>query len=122
MLAPMTTILDELKLYAPRKFNRVTRQRFRRDRWRRLCAHVGGKPDAVQQVRINMIITLEWDLLRLSAKAEKGELSEHSARQMLANHNHLRMNLQALGPAAHRRAPTIADYLAAKHIAHEASA
>lgn len=110
----MTTILDDLKPYSPRRFNNTTRQRFRRNRWRRLSKHVGGHPDAIQSIRIESIIRLEWSLLRLSAQMEREELSEHAARQMMATHNHLRMQLAALGPAAERRTPTIAEYLASK--------
>jgi len=112
MTIHMATVPDDLRIYAPRRFNPVTKQRFKRDRRRRLIAHVGGKPSEIQKIRIECIIGLEWDITRLSAKMDAGELSEHATRQLLACHNHLRMQLAALGPAAAAKALSLAEVLA----------
>ena len=110
----MTTLTDDLKPYTPRLFNKTTQQRFRRDRWRRLCAHVGGSPSEVQKLRINMIIGLEWTIARLNAKADTGELTEHAMRQLMACFNHVRMLTAALGPAVQAQGLTLEQFMAAK--------
>jgi hypothetical protein len=82
----------------PRVFNPVTRQRFARDRWRGLVAHLGREPSYPEQIVISRVIALEWDLRRLDARLDAGdELSGHAARFRLAAENRLRLDLAALG-------------------------
>jgi hypothetical protein len=46
------------------------------------------------------VIRNEWDLLRLDARVDAGDLSEHAMRTRLAMENRLRLDLQVLGLAA----------------------
>jgi hypothetical protein len=79
-------------LYRPRTFNGITKQRFYRDRWKRLVEHVGGTPNERQKVVIESIVRVEWLILRLSARLEgEGELPAHASRELLAFHNHFRL-------------------------------
>jgi hypothetical protein len=103
-------------LYRPRKFTAMTKQRFYRDRWKRLTAHVGGAPNERQKVVIESIVRVEWLIMRLSARLEdEGELPAHASRELLAFHNHLRLLSRELGlkPAA-AKPPSLAEYIAAR--------
>jgi len=110
----MTTKIDNSKLYRPREFNPLTKSRFFRDRRKRLLAHIGGQPDARQAVTIERIVAIEWTISRLQARLDAGELSQHAARELLAFHNHLRLLMSSLGPAAAAKPPPLAEYLASK--------
>jgi hypothetical protein len=85
-----------------------------RDRRRRLVQHIGGRPTDVQAVIIDRIVAIEWSVNRLQARLdEEGELSPHSARALLAFHNHLRLLTRELGLRPTKaRAPTLAEHLA----------
>lgn len=106
----MTTLADGSRLYTPRVFNSTTKQRFLRDRWRRLVAHVGGHPTDTQQILIGRLVELEWTVARLTARQDAGELTEHSARMHMAAHNHIRLLTRELGvQAPTRKQPSIHD-------------
>jgi hypothetical protein len=103
-------------LYAPRRFNKRSRQRFSADRTAELIRHLGREPSYVERILISRIIAVEFDLRRIDAKLDAGdELSGHDMRARLAAENRLRLDLQALGmkPTA-PTAPSLQDYLAAK--------
>src|SRR5690348_10717463 len=87
----------QTRLYAPRRFNPRSKQRFRRDRAQRLVEHIGGDPSDMQLLLIERVIEVEWSILRLSACADQGGLSQHRARELLAFHNHLRLLTRELG-------------------------
>lgn len=112
--ANLTTETDENRLYRPRVFNSTTKQRFCRDRRRRLLAHLGGRASDVQLVLIDRIVAVEWSVCRLHSRLDDGELSQHGARELLAFHNHLRLLTRELGLKPARPAvPTLDDHLAA---------
>jgi hypothetical protein len=103
-------------LYRPRKFTEGTKQRFYRDRWKRLTAHVGGEPNERQKMVIESVVRVEWLIMRLAARLEdEGELPAHASRELLAFHNHLRLLSRELGlkPAA-AKPPSLAEYIAAR--------
>lgn len=80
-----------------------------------LTAHVGGRPSAVQRVLIDRAVQLTLHVARLDIRlAERGEMSEHAAREYLAWSNTLTRTLRELGlrPAA-ERAPSLAEHLRA---------
>jgi len=108
----MQTEIDNSKLYRPREFNSLSKTRFFRDRRKRLLQHIGGRPDARQAVTIDRCISIEWSILRLQARMDAGDISEHAARELLAFHNHLRLLMRSLGPAAAAKGPDLRSYLA----------
>jgi hypothetical protein len=101
------------RLYSPRLFNATTRQRFFRDRKKGYVAHIGSTPSRPQLALIHRIVRLEWDLLRLDARMDDGELSPHALHTRLAAENRLRLDLKALGlePTA-TAPPSLADITA----------
>jgi hypothetical protein len=115
-ISPNATHGDNGRIYQPRKFTPLTKTRFARDRRRRLVAHLGGSISPVQAILVNRLIDLEWESARISSKRDRGEeLSAHGARAFMAMQNHIRLLGRELGlksPAP--KAPTLAEYLAAK--------
>lgn len=120
MASPMTLLpnakSNETRLYKPRRFNKVSKQRFYRNRHGELTAHCGGRPTRAQLILIDRCISNEWLLLRLDDRQElDGELSEHSMRAKYAMENRLRLDLRELGlRPAEEPTMTLDDYLAAK--------
>lgn len=109
----MPTTSDEMRLYRPRKFTRTTKQRFFRDRKVGLVRHVGGAPSRAQLTLMARIVQCEWDLLKLDAVMDAGELSPHAMRTRLAMENRLRLDLRELGmKSVAERAPSLREYLA----------
>jgi hypothetical protein len=104
---------DGSRLYQPREFNAVTKQRFFRDRRVGLLRHLATPPSMPQATLIHRIIRAEWDLLRLDARMDDDDLSAHAMRCKLAMENRLRLDLVALGlQPATPPAPTFADIVA----------
>jgi hypothetical protein len=88
----------------------------------RLVAHVGGSPSAVQAELIERAAQLTLKVAQLDAKLDAGAMTDHDHRHYLAWSNTLTRTLAHLGlKAAAERAPSLADYLAAK-AASEAAA
>jgi hypothetical protein len=81
-----------------------------------LITHSGGTPSATQRVLIERSTQLQARLLQMDAAfAERGEQSEHTAKQYLAWSNSLSRTLRHLGLAgAKEQMPTLANYLAGK--------
>jgi hypothetical protein len=105
---------DTGRLYRPRKFNKITRARFERNRIGELVRHLGRLPSYPEKIIIDRICSVEWELRRTDAKLDAGhELSGHDIRGRLAAENRLRLDLVALGlqPKA-PRAPTLAETMA----------
>jgi hypothetical protein len=103
------------RVYNPRVFSRRTKQRFISDRTAELIRHLARAPSYPERLIIARIISLEWELRRLDARIDDGEvLSGHALRARLAAENRLRLDLAALGlkPAA-PRVPTLAEHIAA---------
>lgn len=101
-------------LYAPRRFNKRSRQRFAANRTGELIRHLGREPSYPERIVISRVIAVEWDLRRIDAKLDAGnELSGHDMRARLAAETRLRLDLQALGmqPAA-AKGPTLAEVMA----------
>lgn len=102
---------DTNVLFAPKRFNKRTWQRFRRNRRGELIRHAGGAPSTTQLILIDRIVHNEWDLRRLDLQLSEGELSQHAMRTRLAMENRLRLDLQALGfRAAAAKPPTPLEY------------
>lgn len=106
---------DANVIFEPKKLTAKTLQRFRRRRTAELVQHVGGMPSSAQQILIARIVRNEWDLRRLDAAMNEGEISAHAMRTRLAMENRLRLDLRDLGlKRAEPRLPTAAEYLAQK--------
>jgi hypothetical protein len=118
----MMTEIDNSKLYRPREFNALSKARFFRDRRKRLLQHIGGRPDATQALTIDRVVAIEWTICRLQQRLDAGKLSPHASREILAFHNHLRLLMRSLGPAAAVKQPSLAEYLASKQGTAEAAA
>jgi len=88
------------RLFMPRRFGRVSRQRFVRDRWRRWLRHVGGTVTDDQAVVIRALIDSEWDSLRLAAG---GDMSRDAVDARIRLRGDMRRALRSLCKAA---APT----------------
>lgn len=101
-------------VYLPRTYSQRTKARFRLDRVRRLVKHLGGNPTDVQWLLIERLVEVEWSILRLSARADAGDLSQHAAREMLAFHNHLRLITRELGLRPAEPKPPTLDEIAAQ--------
>jgi hypothetical protein len=85
-------------IYRPRRFNRVSRARFARERIRQLTAHLGRPPSYAERILLDRLVANEWDLRRLDRRLDQGEeLSPSSGRLRLALENRLRLDLVALG-------------------------
>jgi hypothetical protein len=98
--------------YAPKIYNKRSRQRFARDRTAQLIRHLGRPPSYPERILISRIVAVEWDLKRLDARLDDGEeLSGHAMRARLAGENRLRLDLRELGlqPAA-APAPSFDDW------------
>ena len=90
---------DSFKLYRPQRFNRVSRNRFFRDRRARWLAHCGGTATDSLAVMVDQVVALEWDVRRLEAKeATAGRLTPHDKTALAAWRRHLREALRLLGP------------------------
>jgi hypothetical protein len=87
----------DFRLYTPRKFNTQSKQRFFRQRTDGVIRHVGGASSRAQQVLIRRIVRCEWDLLRLDARFDDGDLSTFAMHTRLAMENRLRLDLKTLG-------------------------
>jgi hypothetical protein len=86
------------RLYAPRQFNRRSRQRFAAARTEALIRHLGRRPPVPEQILVSRIIRLEFELRKYDdAVADGVELSGHALRARLAAENRLRLDLKALG-------------------------
>lgn len=111
-----STDLDHSRQYHPRRFTPTTKQRFFRDRRRGYIDHLGGTASRAQLTLIDRVIRCEWDLLRLDARADEGDLSDHALRTKLALENRLRLDLVAIGlKGASARPLTGQEALAAIH-------
>lgn len=111
----MTSQPTDSGLYQPRRFNKVTKQRFMRRRRLDLIAHVGGSPSQAQLILIARVCRNEWDLRRLDARMDEQDLSEHAMRARLAMENRLRLDLRDLGhKAATKPVQSLAAYIASK--------
>lgn len=87
--------------------------RFRRRRTAELVRHIGGQPSAAQSILMSRIVRNEWDLRRLDAALNAGEISAHAMRTRLAMENRLRLDLRELGmKSVAERAPSLREYLA----------
>jgi hypothetical protein len=109
-------------LYAPRRFNKRSRQRFAANRTAELIRHLGREPSYVERIVIARIIAIEFWVRSIDAKLDRGEdLNGHDIRGRLAAENWLRLDLRELGlrPAA-ARAPTLSEVFAGP--ANEAAA
>jgi hypothetical protein len=99
--------------YAPKVYNKRSRQRFARDRTAQLIRHLGRPPSYPERILISRIVAVEWDLKRIDARLDHGEeLSGHAMRARLAGETRLRLDLRELGlqPVA-APAPNLADHL-----------
>ena len=107
----MTATADASRLYTPRKYNATTKQRFARDRWRRLIAHLGGSATDVQKILLGRLIDLEWEAARLAARRDEGKISDHDYRVFMALQNHVRLLGRELGLKAEpkERVPTLEE-------------
>ena len=76
---PISTQRRELRWYAPRRFNAVTRERFLRDRRRRYLARLTSSPSDAQAAVILSLARLEW--AALAAEAEGGLAALREARE-----------------------------------------
>ncbi len=92
----MPTPSNETRFYRPRKFNATTRQRFFRIRMEELTLHCGRLSHA-QMILAHRICRNEWDLFRIDAQMDAGEISEFAMRNRLAMENRLRLDLRDLG-------------------------
>jgi hypothetical protein len=103
-------------VYAPRIFNRRSRQRFCANRRAELMRHLGHRASYPERLIIERICSIEFWLRGLDARIDRGdELSGHVIRGRLAAENRLRLDLRELGlKGAEARAPSLAEYLAAK--------
>jgi hypothetical protein len=101
-------------IFAPRTFNKRTRQRFTRIRTAALTAHLGREPSYPEKIILGRVVAVEWELRRLDAKLDAGEeLSGHALRARLAAETRLRLDLQAIGlQPCKPRQPDIREILA----------
>jgi hypothetical protein len=106
----------EGRLFAPRTFSHRTRQRFAADRRAELARHLGRPASYAERILIERVIANEWDLRKLDARDDVEKLSGHAMRARFAMENRLRLDLRELGMrgASAPRAPSLAEYLAAK--------
>jgi hypothetical protein len=91
---------------------------------RRLCQHVGGKPNHAEALLIGRIAMLQIHLAHIDERAiQDGGLSPHATREYLAWSNTLAKLIGRLGlrGAQERMQPSLADYLGAKAAATAAS-
>jgi hypothetical protein len=97
--------------------------RFLRAYERMLTDHLGGKPSRVQAELIRRCSRLALHLeLQDERSMQRSEMSDHASRQYLAWHGALIRTLRELGlQGAAPRAPTLADYVAARTAATAAS-
>jgi hypothetical protein len=86
------------RLYAPRSFNRRSRQRFSAARTTELVRHLARPPSFPERIIISRVIAIEFELRKYDdAIADGVELSGHALRARLAAENRLRLDLAALG-------------------------
>lgn len=117
----MTTTVDDLRLYRPRKFNATTKQRFFKIRTADLVRHAGGSASYAQMILITRIVRNEWDLMKIDAQMDVGTISDFAMRNRLAMENRLRLDLRELGyRAAPKPAKTVQDIIA-EHAAKKAA-
>jgi hypothetical protein len=87
-------------LYAPRRFNKRSRQRFTADRTADLRRFLGREPSYAEKIIISRICAIEFELRKYDSKLDAGEeLSGHALRARLAAETRLRLDLAALSPA-----------------------
>jgi hypothetical protein len=103
--------LSVCHLYAPKTYNRRSRQRFAAARTTELVRHLAHEPSFPQRIIISRIIAIEFELRKYDdAIADGVELSGHALRARLAAENRLRLDLVALGMGPRPpRAMTLAD-------------
>jgi hypothetical protein len=119
-----STAADASRLYRPKTFSALTRQRFMRDRRKRWHEHVGGHPTSPQLVLIDQVAALEWDIRRLEAKEDVkgGRLTQHDKNALAAWRRHFREALRQLGPPAKAKPASLAEVMAAARQHEEAAA
>ena len=121
--------------WKPRSFSLRARQRFARDRRRRLYGALGGKPNDLAMIVVERIIRAEWELHRFDDRLDDGALlNADELRARARMETRLRLDLRSLGrraagnpmasaeleakpaPNGHADSPaeTLADYLARK--------
>jgi hypothetical protein len=101
-------------IYAPRTFNRRSRQRFTANRTAELIRHLGRQVSYPEKLLIARICSIEYWLRGLDARIDRGdELSGFAIRGRLAAETRLRLDLRDLGLAP-RPPPqeTFADHIA----------
>jgi hypothetical protein len=90
--------IHAVRPYRPVVFNKLARSRFERQRWGELTRHLGRSPSFPERILITRIISVEWWLLKIDAKLDRGEeLTGFDIRGRLAAENRLRLDLQAFG-------------------------
>jgi hypothetical protein len=109
----LSTQTRETGRYLPRRFNPVTRERFLRDRRRRILRRIAGRPSDEQSALAQTVARLEW--AALAAEAEGGLHALREARE----HRRLLQKLlvdfeRTLRVVAAPSTPSLAEYLATK--------
>jgi hypothetical protein len=101
-------------VYAPRRFNERSKQRFAANRRTELSRHLGRDPSYPERIIIARVIAIEWDLRRTDAMIDDGvEPSGHLLRARLAAENRLRLDLASLGMAPRKPPqPSLAEIVA----------
>jgi hypothetical protein len=101
-------------IYAPRTFNRRSRQRFTANRTAELIRHLGRAASYPERLIIARICSIEYWLRGLDARIDRGdELSGFAIRGRLAAETRLRLDLRDLGLAPRPPPePTFEDHLA----------
>ena len=85
-------------LYAPRTFNRRSRQRFTAARSAELLRQLGREASYAERILIERLIATEFELRKMDAHIDAGEeLPAHTLRARLAAENRLRLDLRELG-------------------------
>jgi hypothetical protein len=74
--------------YVPRKFNRVSRERFLRERRQSYLARIAGPPTDTQRAQVASLAQLEWSALQCEA--------ENSLQSMRESREHRRLMLKVL--------------------------
>jgi hypothetical protein len=110
-----------LKLRQPRRFTRMSRERFAKNRRQALLAHMGD-PSVVQAILIDRAVALEWALRQIDARITADtpiDKLRALIRTAQGTESQLRLTLQALGmkPAAPVDKP-LAEILAEIHAQH----
>ena len=111
MDAESATFDDTCKFrpWKPRSFSLRARQRFARDRRRRLYGALGGKPNDLAMIVVERIIRAEWELHRFDDRLDDGALlNADELRARARMETRLRLDLRALGLKAAGKSTTSA--------------